>query len=73
MTAKPTARALILDRLANTQRPLAVHELEVIGHSQISLARRLYEMQRDGLVTSANRPGTAYKEWSMREVFSLEG
>lgn len=43
----------------------AVHELNVPGASQVSVARRLYEMKKFGTVVNRTREGTRFKEWAM--------
>jgi hypothetical protein len=74
MTKRQTAKDMIILRLGEIgpERWLAVHELGVFMHSQISLARRLYEMQKDGIVTSRIREGKAYKEWRLMSVLPLD-
>lgn len=65
---KETARQAILRVLGNARRPMAIHELEIIGHSQISLARRIYELAREGKVASVDREGKNFKEWALADA-----
>lgn len=62
---KTTAKEMILKRLKELGRPVAVHELGVIGYSENNLATRLSELARAGVVVGARRPGFAFKEWSL--------
>lgn len=43
------------------------------GASDVSIARRLFEMQKKGLVESQFRPDCNYREWRMVEQFSNNG
>ena len=55
----------ILERLRMADRPLAVHEFDLIGRSQNNIATRLSEMQRVGVVSGVKADGKAYKIWSL--------
>lgn len=59
---KDTARTCILRRLEGSM-PLAVHELDIHGHSQNALATELSVMARLGLVGGRYRPTKRFKEW----------
>jgi DNA-binding HxlR family transcriptional regulator len=65
MKELPKAKQLIIDVLAKSDKPLAVHELPISGYSQNNLATRLSELAKDGLVFGQVRPGTHYKEWGL--------
>lgn len=60
---KDTARTRILARLTSAGIPLAVHELNIQGHSENAMATELSTMARLGLVQGRYRPGKAFKEW----------
>lgn len=60
-----TAKGAILLRLREAGKPLAVHELSINGYSENSLASRLSELAKAGLVKGDTRKGHAYKEWSI--------
>lgn len=68
---KPTAQRLILNRLANADRALAVHELGIAGVSDNAAATRLSEMARSGLVEGWRVPGKAYKVWRLLALPAL--
>lgn len=59
-----TAKEAILNRLRFSPKPLAVHELQIIGVSDNAAATRLSELARDGKVWSAFRKGENFKEWA---------
>ena len=64
-TTKPaTAKTCLLNRLKG-QQPLAVHELNIMGHSENALATELSTMARKGLVEGRYRPTKRFKEWSL--------
>lgn len=65
-----TAKDEIIRCLALATKPLAIHEFDIVGHSQTSISARLREMQRCGAVVSRIRPGKSFKEWAL--VFKLE-
>jgi DNA-binding HxlR family transcriptional regulator len=61
-----TAPQLILKSLSTAYpRPLAIHELGIMGHSECALSARLRELRRDGFVEGLPRPGKAFKEWTL--------
>lgn len=47
---------------------LAVHEFNIPGVSENSLASRLPELAKSGAVVSRIREGKPYKEWALAEV-----
>lgn len=62
---KTTAKQEIVRRLKELGKPVAVHELGVIGYSENNLATRLSELAKAGIVIGARRPGFAFKEWRL--------
>lgn len=58
----------IIKRLVEARRPLAVHEFDIPGHSENSIASRLPEMAKIKIVEGRRRRGCAYKEWSLLVV-----
>ena len=58
-----TSKELILERLSESGKSLACHELNITGHSENALASRLSELQREGKIQSRYREGFRYKEW----------
>lgn len=60
-----TGRQAIIKALYESPRPLALHEIPVVGINQAAASARLRELARDGIVVGTRRPGTAYKEWAM--------
>ena len=62
---KPTAKTAILNRLEQGGW-FAVHELQLIGYSENSLASRLPELAISGQVVSRIRAGKPYKEWALK-------
>ena len=60
-----TAKAALLMTLPHQSSGewLAVHEIEVRGYSENSLATRLSELAKDGKVKGRTRQGKAFKEW----------
>lgn len=64
---KKTARTALWDRLYYTTA-LAVHELNITGHSQNALATELSFMAKDGLVVGTYRKGERFKEWVKTET-----
>lgn len=63
-TMKPT-KQVILETLAMSDRPLALHELNITGISECSASARLREMARIGQVIGQRREGKSYKEWTV--------
>ena len=66
-----TAKQAILDRLEQSQRPLACHEFNLIGISQNGIASRLPELARDGKVIGVYRLGENFKEWRILKSPSI--
>lgn len=62
-----TAAVLLIERLNEASGPLAVHELNIIGHSQNALATDLSILSREGKVVGRYRVGFRYKEWTTLE------
>jgi DNA-binding HxlR family transcriptional regulator len=62
---KPTQKHEILKALALSSRPLAVHEFDFDDISQNSIATRLSELQKAGLVVGEYKPGRPYKVWKL--------
>ena len=60
-----SAKDEILKRLRFSQKPLACHELNIIGYTENNLATRLSEMATDGIIKGEIREGFHYKEWSI--------
>lgn len=60
-----TAKALILERLAHTEIPLALHQLQIGGVSQTAASARLREMKKAGLVVSVPIPGRKFTAWAL--------
>lgn len=57
----------IMDRLRTADRPLAVHEFQILGVSENGLAARLREMTQEGKLTNSYRKGQRVKEWGLPE------
>jgi len=60
-----TAKELILERLAHTEIPLALHQLQIGGVSQTAASARLREMRKEGLVESVAIPGRRWTAWTL--------
>lgn len=60
-----TAKEKILERLANTEIPLALHQLQIASVSQAASSARLREMKKEGLVVSIPIPGRKYTAWAL--------
>lgn len=67
-----TAKELILHRLSHSDRPLALHELNLNTVSQAAASARLREMARDGMVTSVRVPGKKFTAWKLNEVSDID-
>lgn len=67
---KTTCSQEVLAALFHSDRPLAVHETGVIGHSETAQAARLRDMQREGLVSGKTRSGKKFKEWEVTKKFT---
>ncbi len=63
-----TAKELILERLAHTEIPLALHQFQLPAVSQTSISARLRELAREGLVESVPIKGRKYTAWKLVEV-----
>lgn len=63
-----TAKELIIRRLEQSDRPLAVHEFDIAGYNENNLATRVSELARTGRVIGVRRPGCSFKEWSLTAV-----
>jgi DNA-binding transcriptional regulator GbsR (MarR family) len=67
---------MILEKLSQSEKPLAVHEFHIIGYSENNIATRLSEMARAGQVIGVFREGENFKEWALvsgqSEFFPLE-
>ena len=61
-----TCNDRILEVLANSPTPLAVHEMKIEGYSENNVATRLSELCRAGLVEGSYRKGQSYKEWYLK-------
>lgn len=66
-----TARQLIIKTLYEAGRPLATHELSIVGISENAAATRLSELARDGIVVGQVRQGKRFKEWALKPNDSL--
>ncbi len=62
---KLTSKDLILRRLEDVGRPLAVHELQIFGYSENSIATRLSELAQAGKVIGLDQPGVNFKRWRL--------
>ena len=62
---KQTATQAIISALERSGKPLALHEMGILNHSQTALSARTREMARLGLIAGTVRRGTKYKEWSL--------
>lgn len=72
--SKPTENELILKCLAESGKFMAVHEMEVMAHSQNSISTRLSELAKAGLVVGRYRSGFRYKEWALiKQEAEFEG
>lgn len=67
MPARKTARVALIERLKESQTPLAVHELAILAHSENALATELSIMARQGLTVGVYREGKRFKEWSLTD------
>lgn len=59
------AADLILSRLREAGRPLALHEINVPSVAQTAASARLRELRREGLVQSVPVPGFRYTAWQL--------
>ena len=62
---KQTATAAIIEALKHSNKPLAVFEMGIFGHSHTALSARTREMARLGLIEGKVREGFKYKEWNL--------
>ncbi len=60
-----TARQALVKALYESPRPLALHEIPVIGINQAAASARLRELRRDGIVESVPVPGRKYTAWRL--------
>lgn len=60
-----TAKQAILERLHQSDKPLALFQFNIPGVLQTALSARLRDLRREGAVVGRIRPGTPYKEWSL--------
>lgn len=60
-----TAKEKILERLAHTEIPLALHQLKIGMVSESAASARLREMKREGLVVSVPIPGRKFTAWKL--------
>ena len=63
-----TAKHKLIAHLYKSERPLAVHEIQIEGVSQTSASARLREMRRDGIVVKTKAEGKAYDLWSLAQA-----
>ena len=62
---KISASKLILERLADSPKPLALFELHIFGVSENAAATRLSELQAQGKVIGTYRNNKKFKEWRL--------
>lgn len=60
-----TAKEMILKRLGESEEPLPVHKLGIVGYSENNLATRLSELQREGKVVGTFPGHRPYKVWAL--------
>lgn len=60
------ARHKIIARLHWSDRPLALHELNIEGVSQAAASARLRELAREGVAISVKVPGKRYTAWALK-------
>ena len=60
-----TARQALVKALYESPRPLALHEIPVVGINQAAASARLRELRRDGLVISVKVPGKKFTAWML--------
>lgn len=60
-----TAREAVLRRLRCSERPLAIHEFQIIGHSENAIATRISTLSQAGIIVGSYRKGFKFKEWSI--------
>jgi hypothetical protein len=58
-----TAKDAIVQLLAQSDHPLAVHEIKIEGVSENSVAARLRELKATNTVVCRFREGKPFKEW----------
>jgi len=63
----PKCKELILQTLAMSDKPLAAHEMKIIGYSENNICTRLPELAKAGLVEGTYSKGTSYKEWYLKK------
>ncbi len=62
-----TVKEKILDRLREADRPLAIHEFNIMGVSESTVGARLRDLTQEGKLTRGFRKDTGFKEWSLPE------
>ena len=60
-----SAKDLVVKRLKESPRPLAIHELNIEGYNENNLATRCSELAAEGVIVGEVRPGTHFKQWKM--------
>lgn len=60
-----TAKQEILNVLACSPYPLAIHEIDIPKTSQTAVSARLRELSRAGIVIGERVEGKAYKIWKL--------
>ena len=63
-----TASEKILVALNESDIPLAIHEMQIAGHSETALSARTRELVRDGFISGKRREGKAFKEWEITDA-----
>lgn len=61
-----TVKEALIQELSHSDRPLAIHEIGLMGVSQTSMSARLREMARAGIVVSVPVPGRKYTAWAIK-------
>lgn len=61
--SKINSKDLIVNRLLESTKPLACHELKIVGYSENTIATRLSELAKDQIIIGRQRKGYLYKEW----------
>ena len=62
-----TAKGMILNRLKEAGKPLAVHQFHIYAVSDNALATRLSELAKEGKVVGKFPGGKPYKVWWLPE------
>lgn len=53
----------IISWLKYYRKPMAVHEIKLLGYSQNNIASRLNDLEREGYLISNFRKDKRFKEW----------